>query len=438
MGKQSLTWTTIRVPLGNLKEWDKNPAHISEKDARQLAKSLDRFDHVLPYVAAAPKNGSKELPLLDGHQRKMVELSLRKIDPKTLVDVRVPSRKLTEKEQAELSVRLRRNVGEWDSDALLNWFESGDLLEWGFEQTELESFGFEFGEEGADAEPQIDRAAELLKKWKVREGDLWQIGEHRLICGDCTDAAVVARVMEGERAKAVLTDPPYQMGKDMENDSLDNESFVELHNGFMKALPLDKKATIICFHSPRTFPTALDAGRNAGLKFERMLYMTKPNDITFPWRGWLLTSEAILVFSVGGGSWVDVHPYTADTYLHNHHGGEINDGGDKEARAPLYHPSIKPMEVVTDLLSRIGGDVVYDPFGGSGTTMVACNNLGRKCRMIEIDPSYCAVILQRMSDLGLSPFLIKEPTSKNVSANVARTAKSNKVAERVGIVGIRE
>jgi hypothetical protein len=129
-------------------EWDKNPATISEKDAKQLARSLDKFDHVLPYIAAAPKNGKAELPLLDGHQRKMVELSLRKVDPKTLVDVRVPSRPLKDKERAELSVRLRRNVGQWDGDALLNWFESDDLEEWGMSRFELSNIGFEF--EGVD------------------------------------------------------------------------------------------------------------------------------------------------------------------------------------------------------------------------------------------------------------------------------------------------
>jgi ParB family transcriptional regulator, chromosome partitioning protein len=143
MMANKLIWTTIRVPLGNLIEWDKNPATISEKDAKQLARSLDKFDHVLPYVAAAPKNGHKELPLLDGHQRKMVELSLRKVDPKTLVDVRVPSRPLKDKERAELSIRLRRNVGQWDGDALLNWFESDDLLDWGMSEDELKGIGFQ-------------------------------------------------------------------------------------------------------------------------------------------------------------------------------------------------------------------------------------------------------------------------------------------------------
>src|SRR5215204_330157 len=112
----ALTWTTIKYRLGDLLEYDKNPVQISERDAKELARSLDKFEHVLPYVAAAPKNGAKGLPLLDGHQRKMVELSLRKVSPNTLVDVRVPSRKLSDKEKQELVIRLRKNTGEFDFD----------------------------------------------------------------------------------------------------------------------------------------------------------------------------------------------------------------------------------------------------------------------------------------------------------------------------------
>lgn len=171
-----LTWKTIQVPLKDLQEWDKNPVQISERDAKELAKSLDKFDHVIPYVAAAPPNSKAGLPLLDGHQRRMVELSLNKVSPDALVDVRVPSRKLTEKEREELVIRLRKNTGEFDFDKLANFFDVPDLLEWGFSEKELLGAGFELEDTTQDAEPQIDRAAELLKKWKVKNGDLFGLG----------------------------------------------------------------------------------------------------------------------------------------------------------------------------------------------------------------------------------------------------------------------
>jgi hypothetical protein len=137
--KQKLSWSTVKVKLGDLKEWDKNPVKISERDARELAKSIDKYDHVLPYVAAAPVNGKKGLPLLDGHQRKRVELTLRKgVSAETVVDVRVPSRPLSEKERAEIAVRLRKNTGEFDFDKLTSYFEVADLVDWGFDENELQ------------------------------------------------------------------------------------------------------------------------------------------------------------------------------------------------------------------------------------------------------------------------------------------------------------
>src|SRR3990167_2862429 len=138
MTSRKLIWSTKRVKLGDLIEWDKNPVKISKRDALELARSIDKFDHVIPYVAAAPPNGKKGLPLLDGHQRKMVELQINKISPDTLVDVRIPSRKLTEKERQEIVIRLRKNVGSFDFDKLANFFEVDDLLEWGFDEEELQ------------------------------------------------------------------------------------------------------------------------------------------------------------------------------------------------------------------------------------------------------------------------------------------------------------
>jgi hypothetical protein len=152
------------VKLGDLEEWDKNPVQISERDAKALAKSLSKFDHVLPYVAAAPKNGGV-LPLLDGHQRKMVELQLNKVSPDTLVDVRVPSRKLTEKERQEIAIRLRKNTGEFDFDKLANFFEVHDLLDWGFSEKDLEIGGLQvpiFRPASADEQGRLDQKSPIV------------------------------------------------------------------------------------------------------------------------------------------------------------------------------------------------------------------------------------------------------------------------------------
>jgi len=214
---------------------------------------------------------------------------------------------------------------------------------------------------------------------------------HRLLCGDSTNAEDVARVMGGGKAAAVLCDPPYgQNQKGVEHDSPEEHS--ALMSGAIAALPIEN-GVIAAFQSPRTFHAWTDPARARGFVFERMLWLYKAAQCTFPWRGWILTSESIPVCSIGKPQWQDVHPFSHDCYYLSEVSGELDqDSG--------WHGSIKPLSVVSDLMRRIcpSGAVVFDGFLGSGTTLVACENLGRRCRAMEISPNCCAIILQRMRD----------------------------------------
>lgn len=204
--------------------------------------------------------------------------------------------------------------------------------------------------------------------------------------------------MDGEKAGAVVTDPPYGINREgIIGD--DPEGLWALFDGALAVMPI-QNAVIIAFQSPRLFPVWLDAVRAAGHKFERMLWMYKPNDETFPWRGWLQKSEAILVSTVGNAVWVEANPYAHDCYSPTTLGSELPKEWGKA------HASVKPLAVVQDLMSRVGG-IFYDPFLGSGTTMVAAHRLGRRCRAIEIEPKYCSVALERMSNIGLVPKLVQ-------------------------------
>lgn len=231
--------------------------------------------------------------------------------------------------------------------------------------------------------------------------------DHRLICGDCTDAATVARLMGGERADAVVTDPPYgQNQAGVTND--EPEKLEAIVNGCVAALPCIN-AVIVAFSSPRTFPMWLDSVREYGHRFERMLWMYKTAQETFPWRGWLLKSEAILLSSIGNGQWQDMHPYSHDCYYKSEVSGQLGpDSG--------WHGSVKPLDVVTDLISRVsaGNQIVYDPFAGSGTTGIACHNLGRRARMVEISAAYCAVILQRFAAIGVTAELVTDAVLEGI------------------------
>lgn len=132
-----IVWTTEKIKLGDLVEWENNPVQLSKHDFEQIKISLDKFGLVLPLVANQParKNGKRRL--IDGHQRKTILVYSEMADTETVLDVRVPNRKLTERECDELSIRLRRNTGEFDFDVLANQFDAGDLLDWGFEEFEL-------------------------------------------------------------------------------------------------------------------------------------------------------------------------------------------------------------------------------------------------------------------------------------------------------------
>ena len=306
--------------------------------------------------------------------------------------------------KGEAQVRARRmayrdnrssEVGlVWNPDQLLADLESGFDFDGLFGDEELAEVlaGLVVEETPEDPGARMSEADRLQEVWGTTLGQVWELDSgkghvHRLAVGDCTDRAVVEAVMRGERAGAVVTDPPYGIEREgILND--DPEGLQELYDNCLATMPIDD-AVVIAFQSPRLFWVWLDAVRDAGHKVERMLWMYKPNDETFPWRGWLLKSEAILISSFRGGQWLDVHPYHHDYY-------ECMWGKPEVPRGA--HASVKPLAVVQDLISRVGGDV-YDPFLGSGTAVVACERLGRKARAIELDPGYCGVAIQRWADL---------------------------------------
>lgn len=250
--------------------------------------------------------------------------------------------------------------------------------------------GIHAGNTANDPGAQVDKAGELQEKWQVRAGDLWQIGRHRLLCGDSTRAEDVARVMGGEEADAVVTDSPY--GMNVEGIANDNEQGLsELFANVLKVLPVDN-GIIVNFQGARLFWKWIEAIHFAGHTFERALWMYKPNDGTFPWRGWLQTGQIILISSIGKPNWGSGE-YKHDTYVINFIGDEL----EKE------HASPKPVEIVNHLIQWTSNprSQIYDPFLGSGTTLVACEQTGRIGRGIEISEKYCAVTLERLAGMGL-------------------------------------
>lgn len=386
-----LNWTNEKRKLSELVPWPRNPRQINKAEAERLNESFETFDQV-ETIAIGPKN-----QIYNGHQRLNVWLD--KYGPDLEVDVRVASRSLTEKEREKLVVFLHKGaVGEWNWDTLAKEFDVDDLIEWGFNEKELQIEGFTFGENGNAPEPQIDRAKELQAKWKVERDQIWEIGKHRLMCGDSMNEEDMRQLLSGKKADAIVTDPPY--GQNQPGVPHDNSE--EIENLIINAVHLlpCENTIIIAFQSPRTFTFWLDAIRKEGHKFERMLWLDKVAQCAFPWRGWILISESILVSTFGKGKWQDIHPYQHDIYRLPEVSGELSDNLG-------WHGSVKPLIVVADIIKRVSPKegIIFDGFLGSGTTMVAAEQLNRICYGMEIEPKYCAVTLERMSDMGLSPRL---------------------------------
>jgi DNA modification methylase len=261
-----------------------------------------------------------------------------------------------------------------------------------------------------DAPPDIDRAAELQEKWKVKSGDMFVIGEHRLLCGDSTVREDVERVMGGEKATLMFTDPPYgvsigkknvmlnkfqKSGRVLTSIESDDASAEDLGAMLLKAFTLSKDfladdcSVFVC--SPQGGSLGMMMMmmmRDAGLEVRHVL-------------NWVKNSPT---FSMGRLDYDYQHEPILFTWTKKHK--KIMAGKFKSSTwnvnkpmANKEHPTMKPVELYQNAMLNHtdAGDVCFEPFGGSGTGMIASQNLSRKCRMIELTENYCAVILERMA-----------------------------------------
>lgn len=274
---------------------------------------------------------------------------------------------------------------------------------------------------GVDAAPQVSRADELQAAWRVAPGQLWRLGEHRLICGDCTDPATVVRVMGGEKASIVFTDPPYGVSigaknrmlnsflpsgrnsTDIEDDSVTPEELKErLRPAFVNV------RNMVMADDCTVFLTAPQGGELG------MMMMMMMKEAGLPIRHVLIWKKNAPTFSMGRLDYDYQHEPILLTWGKRHKrpmGGKHKTSVweiDKPRASP-EHPTMKPAELYENayLNNSDKGDVAYEPYCGSGTAIIACQNLGRKCRAVELSPGYCAVILQRFVDaFGIQPELI--------------------------------
>ena len=229
----------------------------------------------------------------------------------------------------------------------------------------------------------------MREKWGVVSGQLWELDSgnghaHRLICGDCTDAATVVRVMGGERASTLVSDPPYGIG--YKYDAHDDSSNEQNRALVMRAWELGPEAKV---WTCGLMNLARDLAWNPSAKVPcwHKGFAQAGNGL-----GGASTWEPVLVVGVKGGT-------LPNDYLHF--------GTDRIEGLRDLHSCPKPVALFEHLIKHLAGAIVYEPFSGSGTTLIACENMGRKCRAVEISAAYVAVALQRFYDhCGKLPVLV--------------------------------
>lgn len=302
--------------------------------------------------------------------------------------------------------------------------------------------------QGEDPGPQEDKAEELRERWGVVSGQMWLLDSgkghpHKLICGDCTDPAVVARVMGGEKARVIVTSPPYA---DQREYQIGNFDWLSLANGMFEALPIGNPCDILVNLGLVHTDGKVDAYWQPWLEhcgeMGHPLYgwyvWDKGHGFPGNWNGRLAPShEWIFHFSVGrvqANKWIEKadSSFLRATYAHNsaqrgrdgeflkpnspeaaHQPNKIGDSVIRvwrETEGVGGHPAVFPIELPFCLLQSWGEarSIVYEPFSGSGTTLIACEKLGRRCRAVEIDAGYVAVALERFFVMvGVSPVLLE-------------------------------
>jgi DNA modification methylase len=407
-----ITWTNDRRKLRDLVPWDHNPREINKREAERLGDSLAEFGQPQT-LAIGPDN-----EIYDGHQRRYVWASLTQYGPDYEVDVRVSSRPLTEKERQKLVIYLHKGtVGQWDWDELADTFDVPDLLEWGFDESELQ---LDWGKDAApDPGAQVDKAAELQEKWQVERGQIWQVGRHRVMCGDSTCAEDVGRLYDGATLAMVWTDPPYgvdygaknrylqSIGRadrlldDIQGDDLKPEQVYELaRDALARLVEVAKPGAVAYVASPAgtLLPWFIRAMIDSGFEYKHQLVWVK-NQLVFGRCDYMYKHEAVLY------GWIQNGAHYFEPVTNNCSVFEFN-----RPRASKLHPTEKPDELVAAMIqnSSVKNEIVGEAFCGSGTTLVACEQTNRIGYGMEIEPKYVAVTLERLTGMGLEPMKLDE------------------------------
>jgi site-specific DNA-methyltransferase (adenine-specific) len=398
----------LAVPIEDVKPATRNPVKHDDANVDAVARSLQRYGQYVPLLANR-RNGE----IVIGNARLAAAVLLE------WSHVAVIWRDLSDAEAARLAINDNRlpELSEWDEAADVAYFE--DVADWEASLLLDELRADEPEEDAAEnPEAQLQRAEELRREWGTEVGQLWTAGDHRLVCGDASDAATIERALDGREVDALATDPPYSSGGQFRSDrgqdaakkyvhgegkktrasfggdNRDQRAFVTWATIWLgTAFRLSRRGAVaLVFTDWRQLPTVTDAVQSGGWVWRNLVTWWKPGCRMQRGR-FSLSAEYIVFASHGVPTPGEASPPNVLAYP-SPRGSE--------------HIAEKPLDLMRELLGvTTPGAVVLDPFAGSGTTLIAAAQLGRVGIGVELSPEYVAIILDRLRAVGLSPELAK-------------------------------
>jgi DNA modification methylase len=360
-----------------------NPRLIKDDRFKKLVKSIKEFPKMMDL---RPIIVDKDGLILGGNMRFK---ALQELGYKDVPDEWVKrADELTEVEKREFIIKDNVGFGENDWDVLANEWDQEKLIEWGLE---IPDFAINKPEAIEDDFEIPDET-----KTDIVLGDLFEIGQHRLLCGDSTDSDQVAKLMNGQKADMVFTDPPYGVNYEgglnkKKRDKLIGDETGELYHGVLSAaLPFCKSSAAWYLWFAGTIGKPVyEAVESAGMKVRAMIVWNKQNAHYGNFMAqYMQKHEPCLYCFKDSPKWY----------------GATNEVTVWDVIQPAkneHHPTQKPVELAVRGINNSSKeeDIITDFFLGSGTTMVASHQLNRKCYGMEIDPKYCQVIIDRMRKL---------------------------------------
>jgi DNA modification methylase len=374
--------TELLIPADYNPRKDLKPG---DPEYEKLKRSMEQFGYVEPVIWNKTTSH-----VVGGHQRLKVLLDMG------ITEVECVVIEMNEEKEKALNIALNKISGDWDKDKLMLLIADlqgadFDISLTGFEPAELDALFKDSLKDGIH-EDDFDVDAELQKPALTKQGDVWMLGQHRLVCGDSTKADTFTLLMDGKLANLVVTDPPYNVNYEgsagkIKNDNMGNEAFYTfLLSAFQNTeVAMAKDASIYVFHADTeglNFRKAFsDAGfylsgtciwKKQSLVLGRSPYQWQHEPVLFGWK------------KSGKHNWYADRKQTTIWEF-------------EKPKKNADHPTMKPVALVAYpiLNSSLSNCIVLDPFGGSGSTLIACEQTNRICHTIELDEKYTDVIVKR-------------------------------------------